>query len=320
MPIVLASPVVVPVIPQPCPSMGIPGPIQKAWIPPLSEASSHSTAASASSSQGSTRARLPSKASANQKRINRELVVAGKRSGLDVLKMVATHLGQMNGVNVATAFHRMSQAPEHEGEELLASAAFSSMLEVAEFYAEQELAKRDASLPANCCTIIAWSCARLRVFPPSLFGKLAAVATPQLGSCQPYEITNLLWAFAEFHKYEQNAASALDPELRALVDAVAEAFRLRSFGAFKVQVLTSALMSVSAFPWDPSFTKTWILTSTFQELVSRWEELAFEGQAQVVLALKRLSIKCNPLYRSLVSKAGGNMISLEAHGDRKSVV
>lgn len=161
----------------------------------------------------------------------------------------------MNGVNLATAFHRVSQGPQHEREELLASSAFSSMLEVAECYAEQELAKRDASLPANCCTIVAWSCARLRVFPPSLLVKLAAVATPELGSRQSYEITNLLWAFAEFHKYEQDAASALDPNLRALVDAVADAFRLRSVGDFKVQI-TSALMSISAFPWDSSFTKT----------------------------------------------------------------
>lgn len=90
----------------------------------------------------------------------------------------------------------------------------------AEHFAEQELANRDASLPGNCCTIIAWSCAQLRVFRPSLFAKLAAIATPQLRSCQPHEVTNLLWALAELCKYDQDAASDAAPELRALSDAV----------------------------------------------------------------------------------------------------
>lgn len=77
-----------------------------------------------------------------------------------------------------------------------------------------------------------------------------------------------------------------------------------SHGDFKVQVLTSALMSVSALPWDQSFSKTWLLNSTFQELCSRWEELEVEGQAQVAVALERVSVKCTPLFNSLLSIAG----------------
>ena len=65
----------------------------------------------------------------------------------------------------------------------------------------------------------AWSCAQLRVFPPSLFAKLAAIATPQLRSCQAYEVTNLLWAFAEFYKYEQDTANGVVKEVRALLDS-----------------------------------------------------------------------------------------------------
>ena len=40
----------------------------------------------------------------------------------------------------------------------------------------------------------------LKVFPSDLFRSLAAVATPNLKNCQAYEVTNLLWAFAEFYK------------------------------------------------------------------------------------------------------------------------
>lgn len=176
---------------------------------------------------------------------------------------------------------------------------------------------RGSSLPANCCTIIAWSCAQLRVFPPSLFAKLAVIATPQLRSCQAYEVTNLLWAFAEFYKYEQDTANGVVSEVRALLDSVAEVFSGRRPGDFKVQVLTSALMSVSALPWNPSFSSTWLLNSSFQELFSRWGELELEGQAQVAVALERLRVKCAPFFESLLRSAGQEFpavkISLEAH-------
>ncbi|CAE7581216.1 hypothetical protein AK812_SmicGene37739 [Symbiodinium microadriaticum] len=255
-----------------------------------------------------------SKTTDQQKRINRELVVAGKRSSLEVLKVVQRNLGQMNGVNLSTAFHRISRGAE---ERVTGSDVFRRLLEAAERYAEQELANRGSSLPANCCTIIAWSCAQLRVFPPSLFAKLAAIATPQLRSCQAYEITNLLWAFAEFYKYEQDTANGVVSEVRALLDSVAEVFSGRRPGDFKVQVLTSALMSVSALPWNPSFSSTWLLNSSFQELFSRWGELELEGQAQVAVALERLRVKCAPFFESLLRSAGQEFpavkISLEAY-------
>lgn len=101
-----------------------------------------------------------------------------------------------------------------------------------------------------------------------------------------------------------------------------QVFSRRSHGDFKVQVLTSALMSVSSFPWDQSFSKTWLLNSTFQELSSRWEEMELEGQAQVAVALERVRVKCSPLFNSLLSSAGQKFpavkISLEAHALSRS--
>mmetsp|Transcript_122780 Transcript_122780/g.292041 ORF Transcript_122780/g.292041 Transcript_122780/m.292041 type:complete len:480 (+) Transcript_122780:73-1512(+) len=328
-PMVLA-PTVVPVIPQRIQVVEIPMPmlqqaVQQPSAPadhfdhsgpagqgPMSSADSHAAPAVPPANE----AARASKTSAQQKRINRELVAAGKRSSLQVLKVVARSLGQMNGVNLATSFHRISRA----GEELLrvsSPGVFSSLLEMAEHFAEWELANRDASVPANCCTIIAWSCAQLRVFRPSLFAKLAAVATPQLHSCQPYEVTNLLWAFAEFYKFDQDTASDAAPELRALLDAVADVFSRRSHGDFKVQVLTSALMSVSSLPWDQSFSKTWLLNSTFQELSSRWEEMELEGQAgtraaacEVQSSLQQ-SKQCRPEVSSRQDLAGSSCLEPE---------
>ncbi|CAE7733189.1 unnamed protein product [Symbiodinium sp. CCMP2592] len=284
---------------------------------PLACSGSHAAVQVSAAAPANERRAPTSKTSDQQKRINRELVVAGKRSSLEVLKVVQRNIGQMNGVNLATAFHRISRGGV-DLQRVSGSGIFNRLLEVAECCAEQELASRDEkALPANCCTIIAWSCAQLRVFRPSLFAKLAGVATPHLRSCQPYEVTNMLWAFAEFYKYDQDSASGVAPELRVLLDAVADVFSTRSPGDFKVQVLTSALMSVSALPWDQSFSSTWLLNSTFQELSSRWEELELEGQAQVAVALERLRVKCAPFFNSLLSSAGQTFpavkISLEAH-------
>ena len=235
-----------------------------------------------------------------QKRINKDLVLAGKKDSLEVLKVASKNLDVMNGVNLATAFHRIAKDTTDEVE-VAECSAFSSMLAAAEHHAEQELAHRDGSLPANCCTIIAWSCAQLRLFKIPLFAKLARVATPRIRSCQPYEVTNLLWAFAEFYKFEQEAAANLSAELRSLLEGVADLFCGRTTGDFKVQVLTSALMSVSALPWDQSFSQTWLFNSTFHELASRWEELAPQGKAHVAVALERLRAKCHHFYGTVLN-------------------
>ena len=236
-----------------------------------------------------------------QKRINKDLVVAGRKNGFEVLKVATKNLDTMNGVNLATAFHRIAKGTTDEVEAVSGSSGFTSMLVAAERYAEQELTHRDGSLPANCCTIIAWSCAQLRLFQIPLFAKLAKVATPRIRSCQPYEVTNLLWAFAEFYKFEQDAAAELSTELRSLLDGVADLFCGRAAGEFKVQVLTSALMSVSAIPWDQSFSQTWLFNTTFHELASRWDEMAPQGKAHVAVALERLRVKCNHFCETVLS-------------------
>ncbi|CAE7530062.1 unnamed protein product [Symbiodinium natans] len=231
-----------------------------------------------------------------QKRINNDLVQAGRCGTSALLRCISKNLGQMNGVNVATAFHRLTR----DGDESLAGdVTFLRLMDTAELRAKQEQALQNGTMPANCCTIIAWSCAKLRAFLPSLFSVLASVAASQLGKCQAYEVTNLLWAFAEFHKYQQDAAGTLAKELQTLLDAMAENFMRRSFGDFKVQVLISAFMSASALPWSQSFSQTWLATSTFRELAVRWEELEAQAHAQVSVGLERLRVKCRPVFQNL---------------------
>ena len=140
-----------------------------------------------------------------------------------VLRVSAMNLHLMNGVNLATAIHRLARACEGSKpsiEQVTSDSVFQLMLEMAECKAQQEFQLQDTSMPANCCTIITWSCAVLRIFVPSLLGVLARVASRRRGckmlqpknktqlkalhrwrdsfpdrsltDCQPFEVTNML--------------------------------------------------------------------------------------------------------------------------------
>ena len=56
-------------------------------------------------------------------------------------------------------------------------------------------------LPVSCCSIIAWSCATLQTFRESLFTTLVEVMSGRCEMCQTFEVTNLLWACAQFQKH-----------------------------------------------------------------------------------------------------------------------
>ena len=160
-PMVLA-PNVVPVMPQgiqvvempmPTPPQAIqhtqfdlPGPVGQVTMLAPQQAIQQLSGQVPTSSSGSQAAlQVPAAAPANETR-------APTSKTTDQQKRINRNLGQMNGVNLSTAFHRISRGVE---ERVTGSGVFSRLLEVAERYAEQELANRGSSLPANCCTIIA---------------------------------------------------------------------------------------------------------------------------------------------------------------------
>ena len=107
-------------------------------------------------------------------------------SAPQVLRVAGTNLHLMNGVNLATAIHRLARACEGSkanADQVTSDPVFQLMLEIAECKALQEFQLRDTSMPGNCCTIITWSCAVLRIFVPSLLGVLARVASRQDREC-----------------------------------------------------------------------------------------------------------------------------------------
>ena len=76
------------------------------------------------------------------------------------LMLIRTKLHRMNAVNLATSIHRIARDRMPQGDDEIE--IFNSLLVVMEKQALRELSHHDGSMPANCATIIAWSCASLR--------------------------------------------------------------------------------------------------------------------------------------------------------------
>ncbi|CAJ1347813.1 unnamed protein product [Effrenium voratum] len=191
------------------------------------------------------------------KAINRKLTdAAAKAGGCGVLDVVCVELTHMNGVNLATALHRLARdfANNEAGlpggaqalSEVTSHAAFPALLEAVrqramEVVAEREAGKQsdgDSGMPAQCASIVAWSLAWLNLKERALLQTLAELATPHLDGFKPYEVTNMLWAYAKLNEW--NAP---------LFRAVAERLRARAKWEFKVQCLSVASWSFTTVKW-----------------------------------------------------------------------
>ena len=241
---------------------------------------------------------------AMQKRINKELTTAASSRPdciTEVLRVAAVHLHQLNGVNLSTAIHRLARACENSkanASRVKTDPVFLLMIEVAELKAQQELLGQTDSMPGNCCTIITWSCAILRFFRPKLFTALARVATGKLQDCQCYEVTNLLWSFAELCKRQPQMAAELEANIQELVEATASYFLRRSPQGWKIQVLVSALVSLTCMPCKDFCTK-WFIVSIVQELAERSDEAQGANLLPVVTAFDTLRTKHVKVFREI---------------------
>lgn len=91
-----------------------------------------------------------------QVKINKAL----QGNACSTFKVIHKELHRMNAVNLATSIHRIVRDRVPHGDEI---EIFNALLVVMEKQALRELSHHDGSMPANCATIIAWSCASLQV-------------------------------------------------------------------------------------------------------------------------------------------------------------
>jgi len=227
-----------------------------------------------------------------QKEINTQLMEACKSSG-QLQDVISNYLSSMNGINLATAFHRLARCKDHRvkgsARDLLAA-----MMQAAERLGHREL-QEGKGLPAKCCSIIAWSCANLGLFNAELFGLVATISARGLRGCEAYEVTNLLWAFAQFRKLRPDHCACIGEEVQQLMSASMEVFQAWQLSEIKAQVLISALVSMSVLPEVSAD----VFNRISETLAARWHELSPQNKTQVFVALERIKLCKAPLpYRA----------------------
>lgn len=239
-----------------------------------------------------------------QKGINQELLAASATEdegcALQVLAVASKYVDQMNGVNLSTAIHRIARACQrfkNSADQVRKAPSFVSLVVAAERMVLQELEHRDSQMPVKCCTIIAWSCASLRVFRNSLFKALARLATVSLEQCQSYEMTNIMWAFGELCKSRRQLSKDLKEDLRNLLEATCSVFIARPIG-WKLQVLMSALVSLTILPWQPC--SQLLFTDIAKEVAGRQQELANEKTKPLAMAFHELRTKKPQAFKEIM--------------------
>lgn len=226
------------------------------------------------------------------RKINRQLS-AGSTPAV-ILQVVEQNLNNMNGINLSTAFHRLSRC--RQGLHGPQAKVLAAMLHLAEAKATQELHCRDGTLPANCCTIIAWSCAMLKVFSGPLFSMLIAVVELSGNTCEVYEVSNLLWACTQYQKAAFHAEPVgpvgLSPppafvaaDYNSLACILRGCFAQRQLDGIKTSVLVSAFTSTAAVLQQSEFKR--MLLNNFRHVLRRRLTELSELQRKLVFGSKR---------------------------------
>ncbi|CAJ1334895.1 unnamed protein product [Effrenium voratum] len=222
--------------------------------------------------------------SVSWKKINHELSEAAKIGSYEkILSVVEKKLPEMNGINFATAIHRLSKSDFNDGA-ILQHGIFLAMLDAVERIAHCELQRGGEGeghvLSGGCSSIVAWSCATLGAFRLPLFARLAEVAARQLHSCQDFEVTNLLWAFGQLRHFVPEAGK-LAPQIQELLDATAQIFTRQRLRGMKAHVLISAMVSLATLRRTGS---AQLFSNISAELRSRWPELSPRSRTQISIA------------------------------------
>lgn len=232
---------------------------------------------------------------AMQMRLNKELMQANLSTKCDIFKLIAKQLPHMNAVNLSTAIHRIARlgGPRDEDDTLVLNA----LLDAIGKQTWREIEANDGSMPAKCATIIAWSIAFLQVFPQDLLAALIEVAGRGLKTCNDFEVTNVLWACAQFVKQLPPDASLNSTTnrsrrclavqfvrpLRALFDAVEVHFHDRHHEV-KGQILVSALVSIATLSSVEHVSRANLFKSICDALALKSGELSFSNKTQIGVA------------------------------------
>mmetsp|Transcript_109755 Transcript_109755/g.321301 ORF Transcript_109755/g.321301 Transcript_109755/m.321301 type:complete len:958 (-) Transcript_109755:96-2969(-) len=135
--------------------------------------------------------------------INAQIIAASETGGLhQLVSTILLHLPQMNLVNLSTAIHRLAKLTAND---------VSVQAELRQHPALEELLR--ATSAAFACldsseaqpqslSNVAWSLATMRLMNRQLIQVVAGLATSNISSFKPFELSTMLWAFAKLGTIE----------------------------------------------------------------------------------------------------------------------
>lgn len=161
----------------------------------------------------------------SHKVVNRHILEAAESgNATELLKVIQRNLPHMNLVNVSTALHRAAKrsligTPEERA--LLSQGPIMQNLcnTAAQLVGRVNpsracaAAAEDAASEMRCLSIICWSCGTLERCEEFIFSHTALCMHARMSELKPFELSNLLWAFAKLAIADSALFEAVIPHL-----------------------------------------------------------------------------------------------------------
>jgi len=130
--------------------------------------------------------------------INTQIIAASETGSLQhLLTTVATHLPQMNLVNLSTAIHRLAKLTANDPREQAQLQQHPTMAELLQAITTA-FARLDAvEVQPQSLSNVAWSLAAMRLLDRSLIQVVTQLAVANITCFKPFELSTMLWALAK---------------------------------------------------------------------------------------------------------------------------
>lgn len=251
-----------------------------------------------------------SKTERHHKWINRQITCAAATGNIPwLLQVVHAHLDGMNLINFSTALHRIAKLAlgcnSHMRDRVLEQESIHQLQQaVIKHFAKLDFSA-DASTnaasrapenaPTNermsemrCLSIICWSCATLRIREESLFNRVSQVSSARFAELKPFELSNMLWAFAKLSLGQS-----------AFFDGIAPCLMARRPGQFSPQCLSTIVWAFGTAKVHHAA----IFTSFASEIAAKAPTMTPQGIANTAWAFARVRRQEAPLFRELAEAA-----------------
>eukprot|EP00930_Biecheleria_cincta_P092605 TRINITY_DN8259_c0_g1_i1.p1 TRINITY_DN8259_c0_g1~~TRINITY_DN8259_c0_g1_i1.p1 ORF type:complete len:806 (+),score=137.39 TRINITY_DN8259_c0_g1_i1:65-2482(+) len=233
---------------------------------------------------------------AQNKRINRQITKEANTGDVYVLLSTITKfLPQMNSINMVTALHRVTKLVV-SGEtpltvaDLLQDRQFSQLFHTVSLRISQNLSLHEESEPfeVQCMSIVCWSCATLRLYAADLLSVISEIATPCLWELKPFELSNMVWAYAKLQQGKPK-----------FFEAVSQRMLQRKRGEFSLQCLSMMAWSFAS----AKVRNTAVFMSLAREIIQGSSRALPQEFANTLWAYAKVLCPSRALFISLADAA-----------------